>query len=163
MSMTAAWIQRWRLVGLAPMHDAMIRRLAFDECLAVRNDSKADLSIAWSCDPALEAWSQWARGEHADVLIVDAERLIDAMGGIATAPQRVLTGTERHACLRLVWSSLDGLAADATWCTEWLASGAITDPGSLEAWIRTAVRTAARHPKPADPSFRDLTKLPVED
>ncbi|MFO0013508.1 MAG: hypothetical protein ACK553_12245 [Planctomycetota bacterium] len=156
--MPCALVQRWHLIGLLPIHDAAVRRLAHEECLALQMDSR-DLSIAWTAAERMHRLSEWVRPAHADVVIATADCLVEALDGEPNASQPFLPGTENPSCLRLVWSGLNGSRNDLEWATAWFASGTIIDPTSLQSWVRTAVRHAASVPKPPHPFLRDL-RLP---
>ncbi len=164
-------LQRWHLVGLPPMHEALIRRLAKQECDLVykdsplSKDSQRELSIAWSVAESLDSWSAWSHPDSVDVLIASADALMTLIENSSLSPQDLLfdapsNGMESGRCLRLVWSGLWGSHNDLGWATEFFAQGVIVDPTSLQSWIRIAVHKAPAIPKPLHPFLRDL-KLPT--
>ncbi|MCU0708806.1 MAG: hypothetical protein MUF23_10985 [Pirellula sp.] len=155
--MASCVAQRWQLVGLHPMHEAMIRRIAKEECEAASRDAQAELSILWSRTEKLTQWSDWSRASQADVIIMDADRLVDAMEAAGYLNSTTLLATGKDQCLRLIWKGLDGNMDDLCWSTEWLACGVIADAISLRAWTRSAVRHARTIPKPPHPFLPSST------
>jgi hypothetical protein len=158
-------LQRWHLVGLPRMHDALIRRLTKQECDLVAKDSLRKLSIGWSIAEDLDSWSGWSHPEGIDVLIASADTLMKLIENSSVSPQTLLfdapsQGLENGRCLRLVWSGLNGAHNDLGWATEFLAQGVIADPASLQSWVRIAVLNAHGIPQPLHPFLRDL-KLPT--
>lgn len=152
-------LQRWHLVGLQPMHDAMIRRLAIQECGVANKELNAEISIAWSTSDEMTSWSSWKIAEEIDVLIVAADLLIKMLTSSSASLSSHPLGTESRSCLRLVWSCLDSSQNDFGWATEYFANGVIVDPVSLQSWIRIAIRKARTLSKPPHPFLSDL-KLP---
>lgn len=155
--MASSVAQRWHLVGLQAMHEAMVRRIANEECDAARRDSKFDIGILWSRAESLSHWTQWSHPNHADVIIAQSDRLIDAMEAAEALNSTTLLATGPDQCLRLIWGGLDGDLEDLYWSTEWLASGIIADASSLRSWIRSAVRHARTIPQPPHPFLRKQT------
>jgi hypothetical protein len=138
------------------MHQAMIRRIALEECDAALRDRLIDISILWSNTETLSDWNQWSQANQADVIIADCDRLVDAMETVESLSSATLLATGEKQCLRLVWRGLDGSMDDLCWSTEWLASGVIADAVSLRSWIRSAVRHARTIPKPPHPFLQNL-------
>jgi hypothetical protein len=136
-------VQDWSLLGLRPMHRALLRRWAEQAASTVQGplDRKRELvwhlaSLSDSSDPELLA-AMCRPG----VLIVDCEGL----------SKRVLADRVRDAVLnavhhrtndqiRLVWHwSLHG-KQDLLWCTELSFDGVISDARSLTQWLRVCLR-----------------------
>lgn len=154
--MSHEYLQRWRLIGLQPNHEALIRRLAVAECSALENQ-RPGLSIDWSISERIGAWSEWASSHDIDVTIIHATRLMEAVDVFINSSQTMLAGTETRKCLRLVWSGLDRSRNDLLWANQWLAHGVITDPATAQSWIRNAVRKANTVPHPPHPFLRNLS------
>jgi hypothetical protein len=148
------YLQRWRLIGLQPNHEALIRRLAVSESCALENQ-RPSRSIDWSVSERIDAWSEWANARDVDVIIIDAPILIDAVEAFIDSSQTMLCGTETRSCLRLVWSGLDRSRNDLLWANQWLAHGVITDPATAQSWVRNAVRNANTVPRPPHPFLRN--------
>lgn len=149
-------LQRWHLVGLLPMHDAMVRRLVHEQCDLVAQERQREISIAWSTSDHLESWSAWSRAVDWDVVIVAVDPLLSLIEKSFTTSQTRLLGTENRNGLRLVWSGIHGGQNNFGWVTEYLANGVIVDPQSLQSWIRIAISKAHSIAKPPHPFLRDL-------
>jgi hypothetical protein len=142
--------QRWHLIGISPIHEALIRRLAKEECLRWSRDDSI-LTIAWSMSARLDHLDPWIRGDAFDVVIATDRSLIDAMDDHSTTFPLFHFGTLNPACLRLVWYGLHG-GCDKLACVHAsLANGSITDPSSLQSWVRVLVRCAESAPMPTHP------------
>ena len=138
------------------MHEAMIRRIAKEECDASLQDTRVEIAILWTSTERFSEWSQWSQANHADVIIAESKRLVEVMETAMPLNSATLLATGENHCLRLVWRGLDGCVDDLCWSTEWLASGVIADAASLRSWIRSAVRHARSIPKPPHPFLQDL-------
>lgn len=164
--MRGGLLQRWCLVGLEPMHDALIRRLAIEACVVLGQESNRDLSIGWSTSPSFHDCKGWLRPENVEVLIAATDQVADILQEFQetlpfdpTGSGSTGSGSTGAHCLRLLWSGLEGNLGDHAWASACLAHGAIVDLLSLQSWIQVAVREAAWIPKPPHPFLRDL-KLP---
>jgi hypothetical protein len=158
-------LQRWHLVDLESMHDALIRRLVKQECDRIAQETQNELSIAWSTAEGFDSWYEWSHPDSIDVLIASADTLMTLIENSSISPQALLLdpmqqGSPIGRCLRLVWSGLSGSHNDLGWGTEFLAQGVIADTASLQSWIRIAIAKARTIPKPLHPFLRDL-KLPT--
>lgn len=153
--MSDEYLQRWRLIGLQPNHEALIRRLAVSECRALDGE-RPGRSIDWSVSERINAWSEWANARDVDVIIIHAPSLIDAVEAFMDSSQTMLCGTETRNCLRLVWSGLDRSRNDLLWALQWLARGVITDLSTAQSWIRNAVCNANTVTRPPHPFLRNL-------
>jgi hypothetical protein len=154
-------LQRWCLVGLEPMHDALIRRLAIEASVMHGQESNRELSIAWSTSPSFHDCDGWWRPENIDVLIAATDQVADILQEFQeTLPfDPAGSGSTDPRCLRLLWSGLEENLGDYAQASAWFAHGAIVDLLSLQSWIQVAVRKAAWIPKPPHLFLRDL-KLP---
>ena len=136
-------VQDWSLLDLRPMHRAHLRRWAEQMASTVQSPLDRKRELVWhlaslrdSSDPMLlETMCR------PGVLIVDCDGL----------SKRVMADRDRDAVLnaihhrtkdqiRLVWHwSLHG-KQDLLWCTELSFDGVISDPRSLNQWLRVCLR-----------------------
>jgi hypothetical protein len=153
--MQKAHLQRWQLIGLRPMQDALVRRLVMQEC-DLLEDTSAPLSIEWSTRERFNTQNDWMQPEAVDVLIADVDRVSEMMKCSVGEPKRLPVSTSNPTCLRLLWSGLDGSYHDQVWASQWFAQGAIIDVVTLQSWVRIALQRGNRIPKPPHPWLRNV-------
>lgn len=173
-------LQRWRLIGLKPMHQAFVRRLATRDALAASIqpatgdvgmatqanamvlDRRIGCEIEWSMQSKLDSIGPWISRSDADVIIIERGLLLDWLDRNRSdeAELRIPATLARTTPLRLLWSWSEWGARDLAWVTPWLAQGVVHNAATLEAWVRSALRHGTKQPKPPHPLLRDL-KLPL--
>jgi hypothetical protein len=158
--MPAPRTQRWHLIGLVPMHDALIRRLAIQERELTNRIQGVDVNIEWSASPRLESWRVWTQPEPIDITIIHRDQLLDAIERLGAFDRSQFLVRDSDWRMRLLWSWFPFGKHDVSWGTHWLAAGAICGPRTLQSWIRVANRKGSLGPRPPHTLLREL-KLPT--
>jgi hypothetical protein len=138
------------------MHDAMVRRIAGEERERANRERTIDTTIDWSTADRLDSWRDWTRPAEIDILVVHRDQLCDAIERLGGYHRIQSLACHSDHCLRLVWSWSALGKKDLSWCTAWLASGAIYDPASLQSWLRAANRNAGTSPRPPHSLLRGI-------
>lgn len=146
-------IQRWLALGMAPFHHALLRRIA------QRHAADAQIELEWLATDTrdLPQGLKWA---DADVLVVQREWILSTLESNAGMLPWAEPGRRRQS-MALIWNWSIAGASDLSWSVPWAADGVIDDPDTLQAWIRSALRCAAKHPKPPHPLLEGLQTLPL--
>lgn len=178
-------MQRWCVVGLTPMHEAMVHRMAehylsqhsltmqwrsmgrWEELLVeASNTLRRDLEESNSSAPFMDPSGPlpW-RGTRnlADVIIMDVDPLFRMSGEMVLNSSQFPIPSSSDPCIRLVWSwgALGRLETVET--TDFvvpiasLAHGMIHNAETLDGWIRSAVIHARSHPIPPHPLLQNLS------
>jgi len=184
-SPSATRLQRWWAVGLTPMHEAMVRRLA------VHHLSQHQLLLQWSsfvrwedlpvdvpvdlpsdeagtCPPARFAYPSarfdaWSSPKLSDVIIMEVDPMRRMCGEMVSNLSQLPRPSSSGPCIRLVWSwgALGHLESfetdDSIVSITSLAHGVIHNAVTLNGWIRSAVVHARNHPSPPHPLLQDLS------
>lgn len=173
-------LQRWQLIGLKPMHQALVRRLATRDALAASNrpafcesrlaigatamvpNGWSGCELEWSTQSKLDSIGPWISRSQADVIIIERGMMLDWLdcNHNDEAEMRLPSPVARATPLRLLWSWSEWGARDLAWVSPWFARGVIHNAATLEAWVRSALCHGTKHPKPPHPLLRDL-KLPL--
>jgi len=145
-------VQNWTLIGLKPMHRALVRSTA-QTSAANSNKEFAAQWIAIDRDRALLPANNTSEtsASHPSipslagpgVVIVDRDIYFDQIGGRLFDPRISSCTEDRSPCqIRLLWSwSLRG-KRDLLWCTELNFDGVIHDIQSLQQWTRACLKHA---------------------
>lgn len=141
-------IQRWLALGMAPFHQALLRRIA------QRDATNARIDLEWlATDPSGSPNDlRWA---DADVLVVHRQWLLSTLESNAGELPWAEPGRRRQS-LVLIWNWSNSGSVDLTWSIPWVADGVIQDTKTLQAWVRSALRCAPQHPKPPHPLLEGL-------
>ncbi|MFN7733146.1 MAG: hypothetical protein ACK5OB_14715 [Pirellula sp.] len=141
-------IQRWLALGLAPFHQALLRRIA------QRDAADRQLELEWlntdsSDSPEALPWTA------ADVLVVQRQWLLSTLELNAGKLPWAEPGRRRKS-MALIWNWSIAGSVELAWSVPWVADGVIEDPQTLQSWVRSALRCAPQHPKPPHPLLEGL-------
>lgn len=147
-TLAAQRVQSWSLLGLKPMHRALLRRSVDSELEKRVSTMRQQQSCEWhvvevlSSEPAAQEGLVAALARPG-VLVIDRDRWLERMGnGVPRDPFHNRMPFRDDQQIRLLWNwSLYG-KSDLQWCTAWTFDGLISDPESLENWVRVSVQRA---------------------
>ncbi|MBM3963944.1 MAG: hypothetical protein FJ308_02600 [Planctomycetes bacterium] len=178
-------MQRWCVVGLTPMHEAMVHRMAvhylsqhsltmhwqsigrWDELLVeasniLLQDTDASDSFALSKDSASRFPWRGSRN-WADVIIMEVDQLCRMSDAMVLNSSQLPMPSSSDPCIRLAWGwgaigrSETVETADYIVPIASLAHGLIHNAETLDGWIRSAVIHARNHPIPPHPLLQNLS------
>jgi len=152
--------QNWHVIGLHPMHEAMVRRVAMEERQHANRSLDLDVELACSSSPKLDQWSHWTHPYEADVMIVERDALFGAIQSFGPYTESDHLVHQSETCLRLVWHWNAVGHRDLRWCTQWMACGVIHRPSSLLSWVHAATYRGPLRPRSPHSLLRDL-QLPT--
>jgi hypothetical protein len=181
----ATRLQRWCVVGLSSMHEAMVRRLALQSLtqhhlvlqwqsfarwedlpgvvsVGLQGDGRdADPSARFT-DPAIQ-FHAWDSRNLADVIIMEVGQLRRLCVEMLSKVSQLPSPSSSDPCIRLVWSwgglgRLESLETiDFIVPMSSLAHGLIHNDITLSGWIRSAAVHARNHPSPPHPLLQGLS------
>lgn len=178
-------LQRWCVVGLSSMHEAMVHRLALHyltqhhlvlqwQSFARWEDLPGVVSVglqgdvenanpsARFTDPAIQ-FHAWDSRNLSDVIIMEAGQLRRLCVEMLSKVSQLPSPGSSDPCIRLVWSwgglgRLESLETiDFIVPMSSLAHGLIHNDTTLNGWIRSAAVHAQNHPSPPHPLLQDLS------
>ncbi len=136
-------VQDWSLLGLKPMHRALLRR-----CVELHNSTQngtmpSERSVAWY----VESWDSTCEKSILHILNRPGILLLDCNGLIERAqvkkaldPFLFALYRRSNPQIRLIWNwTLQG-KQDLRWCTEMSFDGVIHDARSLMMWLPVCLR-----------------------
>lgn len=178
-------LQRWWVVGLAPMHEAMVHRLAVHHLsqhhlllqwiyFARWEDFPVDEPVDLPSDGAdavpssrypypSSRFHAWDSPKLADVIIMEFDQLRRMCGEMISSLSQFPYPSSVDPCIRLVWSwgtqgHLESIETDDSIVSMTsLAHGVIHNAVTLNGWIRSAVVHARNHPSSPHPLLQDLS------
>jgi len=161
-TLSKEFVQDWTLLGLKPMHRALLRRCV-ENHIAKTSELQNKRMITWHVLhwDALSEHKLLSQFHRTGVLIVDRNGLLRrAIEDRQLDPVLAALQCRSKAQIRLLWNwSLQGFA-DLHWCTELSFDGVIHDSVSLEGWLRCCLRLGVATECQLNCLLRDI-QLPI--
>jgi hypothetical protein len=155
-------VQDWMLVGLKPMHRAILRNQV-QSTISRRSDSQPLPYLSWHTINDDTSTSNEIDGPlwQSSVVVVDRDWLTAKLQDEAFR-QNVLDRWTRNPRpqIRLLWSWTAGTKNDMDWCTELGLHGVLFDSLSLQCWCRVAIRSGLVHLSQSNPILSGI-QLPT--
>jgi len=156
-SLEASLIQEWCLVGMKPMHRALLRTQVANAAAALTPDAAGEKKLigrefAWHVLSNQRSTGEGTQSQVADsqlsdwmvrlgIVVVDRKTALDQSKNGCVGDRWF--GSSHHRSIhqiRLLWHwSLRG-KQDLLWCTEKGFDGIIYNPESLRQWVRVCIR-----------------------
>ena len=132
-------VQSWSLLGMKPMHRALLRRTVEQAAIPLTEAAASRFEIAWSDFASNQPDSNcFARP---GVLIIDRDTLnkrIEEHEGCELSIGTYYQSSK--AQIRLLWNWCKRGKEDLIWCTELSFDGVIYDLASMNRWIPVCLK-----------------------
>ncbi len=157
-------VQDWSLLGLKPMHRALVRRCVEQTNAVHQRTLQGQRKVAWSLDP----WD-WHREQsllpildRTGILIIECKGLLERAKVVEPIdPFLVALQRRSNAQIRLVWNwTLQG-KKDLQWCTEMSFDGVVHDARSLMTWLPICLRHGKSRERQLNSLLRDIELPPL--
>ena len=152
-------VQDWGLLGLRPMHRALVRRSVEQMVANHQRPMPSQQAVAWhlqqwgeDCEPL-----QLTMFNRAGVLLVDRAGLLQRVHlNRQNDPVLAELHCRSHPQIRLLWNwSIRG-RQDLVWCTELSFDGVINDARSLLEWLPVCLTRGRSYDRQRNGLLRDL-------
>ena len=133
-------VQSWSLVGIKPMHRALLRRTV-ERAATPSTGAASRFKLAWSVFEEKANRPNLEFCELPSVLILGKDTLIKQFEdhvGTAFADDRY--HRRSNAQIRLLWNWCQRGKEDLMWCTELSFDGVIYDLASMYRWVRICLK-----------------------
>ncbi len=132
-------VQSWNLLGMKPMHRALLRRTVERAAIPLTESAASRFELIWNDLAANQSDSDCF--SRPGVLMIDrgtlTKRIEDREGSEFNLDMYY---QRSNAQIRLLWNWSKRGKEDLIWCTEFSFDGVIYDLASMNRWVRVCLK-----------------------